>query len=257
MPGLLVATLNVHGNKDRWFERRELIVSEIVDLQPDIIGLQEIYRPIGQARWLRNQVNSRIIGRSKGLYHLVQRRKRQLIAGYFDGIAVLSKLPVVSADHLALGNGGYLALRVNVELPTRETLDYVTLQLDTEMNSKEARLEQVLKLQGWLHGQDMTPAHIIAGDFSDTPRGLAIQQMKQVYRSTFEEVRGYDPIATYPTALLSSRAESSRCLDYIFLSSTVGEVVQAKFFCHRPSIRDPNLYPSNHVGLFSEISLYD
>jgi endonuclease/exonuclease/phosphatase (EEP) superfamily protein YafD len=180
-----------------------------------------------------------------------------LISGYFEGIAVLSKLPVVSADHLALGNGGYLALRVNVELPTRETLDYVTLQLDTDMNRKEARLEQVLKLQGWLHGQDMTQAHIIAGDFSDTPRGLAIQQMKQVYRSTFEEVRGADPIATYPTALLSSRHETSRCIDYIFSSPRAGKAVGAKFFCHRPSIRDPKLYPSNHVGLVSEISLYD
>jgi endonuclease/exonuclease/phosphatase (EEP) superfamily protein YafD len=180
-----------------------------------------------------------------------------LISGYFEGIAVLSKLPVVSADHLALGNGGYLALRVNVELPTRETLDYVTLQLDTDMNRKEARLEQVLKLQGWLHGQDMTQAHIIAGDFSDTPRGLAIQQMKQVYRSTFEEVRGADPIATYPTALLSSRHETSRCIDYIFSSPRAGEAVRAGFFCHRPSIHDPKLYPSNHVGLVSEISLYD
>jgi endonuclease/exonuclease/phosphatase family metal-dependent hydrolase len=257
MPGLLVATLNIHGNKDRWFERRELIVSEIVDLQPDIIGLQEIYRPLGQARWLRNQVNSRIIGRSKGLYHLVQRRKRQLISGCFEGIAILSKLPVVSSDYLALGEGGYLALRVNVELPTRETLDFVTLQLDTNRFSKETRLEQVLKLQGWLHGRDMTPAHIIAGDFSDTPEGLAIQQMKQVYRSTFEEVMGTDPIATYPTGLLSTRHESSRCLDYIFLSSIVGKVVQAKFFCNRPSSHDLTLYPSNHVGLVSEISLHD
>ncbi len=254
MVGLKVATLNLHGRKDRWIERLELIVSELVDLQPDIIGFQEVNRPSGQARWLKDQVNNRINGHSEGFYHLIQRRRRQLIGGYFEGIAVLSKLPVISSDYMALG-GGYLALRVNVELPTRETLDFVTLQLDTNAAKVETRLEQVLKLQGWLQGSDLTLAQVITGDFRGKPMELAIQQMKQVYRSVFEEFRGFDPIATYPTALLSSKGESSQCFDYIFASNLITEVNQAQLFCHQPSHNDPVLYPSSHVGLIAEISL--
>ena len=254
MAGLKVATLNLHNQKDRWFERRELIVSELVDLQPDIVGLQEVYKPIGRALWIKNQINSQITGRSEGFYQLVHRRMRQLIAGYSVGIAVLSKLPVISSDHISL-NGGYLALRVNIELPTRETLDFVTLQLDTNIARVETRLEQILKLQGWLHGRDLTLAQVIVGDFRGNPFELAIQQMKQVYRSVFEEFRGFDPIATYPTALLRSKYEPSQCFDYIFVSYSIGEVQQAQLFCHRPSRDDPLLYPSSHVGLIAEISL--
>ena len=255
MEGLKAATLNLHGRKDRWLERRQLIVAEIIDLQPDIIGLQEVYRPIGQARWLKNQVNSRISGRTEGIYRLFQRRRRQLIGGYFEGIAVLCKLPVISSDSLDLGSSGCLALRVNVELPTRETLDFVTLQLDKDAARVETRLEQVLKLQGWLYGRNLTLAQVIAGDFRTTPMGLAIDQMKQNYRSLFEEFRGHELIATYPTALGEGREELSHCFDYIFASASIGEVIKANLFCHRPASVDPVLYPSSHVGLLAEISV--
>ena len=255
MPAISAATLNLHGREDRWHERRELIVSELVDRQPDIIGLQKVYRPLGQARWLKNQVNSRITGRSEGLYFLAQRRKRQLAAGYFEGLAVLSKLPIVNVDHLGLGYGGNLALRVNLEIPSRNTLDFITVRLDSGPEYREARLEQVLRLQGWLQGRDLTQAQVIAGDFGEKPEGRAIQQMKQVYRSAFEEARSYELIASYPTALLNGDMEVSQCLDYIFISGAAGDVREANIFCSRPSAGDASLYPSSHVGLMAEIIL--
>lgn len=255
MASITVATLNLNGRRDHWLMRRGLLVAEFLDALPDMISLQEVYRPIEQGRWLRNQINNRLTGTSKGPYQLIQRRKRNLIRGLFEGIAVLTRLPILSHDHFSLGYGGHLALRVNVELPTRESLDFVATKMSQKTDEQEARLEQVLMLQGWLQGRDIAPLQVIAGDFGEGPTGLAIKQMNQAYRSVFREVRGEELIATYPTALVSTANEKPACRDYIFLSPAVSNVLDAHLFCKKPSIEDPALYPSNHIGLLATLEI--
>ncbi len=257
MARVTVASLNLHNRQDRWLARRHLIVAELLDTQPDLISLQEIYRPIGQARWLRNQINSRISGSSLQPYLLLQKRRQHPIRGYLEGIGVLCKLPLLSSDSLNLGYGGRPALRINVELPTRETIDFVAVHLHPVAEDKEARLEQVMLLTGWLTDQNSVPLKVIAGDFNEVPTGPAIQFMKQIYRSVFVEARGYDPLATFPTALSHRGDGWSGCLDYIFVSRSVGQILDARLFCRKPSADDPSLYPSDHVGLLTTFEVGD
>lgn len=255
MPQISVATLNLHNRRDRWLERRNLIVAELVDTQPDLVSLQEINRPIGQGRWLRNQINSRLSGKSGHPYRLIQKRKQHVIHGYFEGIGVLSKLPILSHDALSLGFGGRVALRVNVELSSRESLDFVATHLHHVAEEPEARVDQVMRLIGWLGERNPVPLQVIAGDFNEIPTGPAIQQMRQRYRSAFCEVHGYDPIATYPTVLVSRQDGWAGCLDYVFVSRAVDQVLSARLFCNRSSPQDPTLYPSDHVGLISSLGI--
>jgi endonuclease/exonuclease/phosphatase family metal-dependent hydrolase len=112
-----------------------------------------------------------------------------------------------------------------------------------------------MQLTGWLNLQQRVPQQIIAGDFNEVPTGLAIQQMRQGYRSAFAEVHGYEPLATFPTALVQPLNDWSGCLDYIFLSPGVGPVRQAAIFCDVPDEADDTLYPSDHVGLLAEIEV--
>lgn len=255
MPQISVATLNLRNRQNRWLARRELIVSELIDTEPDLISLQEIYRPIGQGRWLRNQINSRMTGSSSNPYRLVQKRRQSLLRGYFEGIGILSKLPILSHDAINLGYGGRPALRVNVELETHETLDFVAVHLHPGAENRQARLEQVMQLCGWLSERNFVPLQVIAGDFNEVPSGLAIEQMKQLFRSAFEEFRGYDPIATFPTALVTDINGWSGCLDYIFLSSEIDRVLEARLIFRKPSPDDPTLYPSDHVGLLAALEI--
>lgn len=255
MTQISVATLNLRNRQNRWLQRRELIVSELIDTRPDLVSLQEIYRPIGQARWLRNQINSRISGSSSRPYRLIQKRRQHPIRGYFEGIGILSKLPVLSHDHLNLGYGGRPAVRINVELITRETLDFVAVHLHPVAENREARLGQVMQLCGWLNAENSVPLQVIAGDFNEIPTGPAIEYMKQMYLSAFVETQGYDPIATFPTALVSPSVNWSGCLDYIFLSKKINKVVEARLIFRKPSAHDPTLYPSDHVGLYSIIDI--
>ena len=248
-----VATINLRNRQDRWRERRHLLVAQLVDAAPDLISLQEISFPIGQGRWLRNQINSRLSGASHQPYVLVRRRKRHLIKGYYEGIGILSKFPIVYTDLINLGYGGRIALLANVQLPTRQTVDFVSTHLHHIAADKEARLEQVMKLSGWLNDQRRVPLQIIAGDFNEVPTGPAIHYMKQWYRSAYEAAHGREPLATFPTALVERNDGWAGCLDYIFLSPPEGQILSAVIFCDQPADNDDAVYPSDHVGLLARL----
>ncbi|HEX6383620.1 MAG TPA: endonuclease/exonuclease/phosphatase family protein [Anaerolineae bacterium] len=263
MTQITVATINLRNRADRWRERRHLLVAQLVDATPDLVSLQEIYFPIAQGRWLRNQINIRLSGHSKRPYRLIQKRKRHLVHGYFEGIGILSKRPVLYHDFISLGYGGRLALRASVELPSRQTMDFVAVHLHHVAHDREARQEQVMALMGWLNSHRPVPLQVVAGDFNEVPDGPAIQHMKQGFRSAYEEVRGREPLATYPTALVMPRPPHdgspgegwAGCLDYIFVSPAVKRVVAASLFCDKPALGDDTLYPSDHVGLIATLEI--
>ncbi|MCA9934333.1 MAG: endonuclease/exonuclease/phosphatase family protein [Ardenticatenaceae bacterium] len=254
MTSLRIATINLRNRANRWAERRHLLVAQLMDAAPDLISLQEIHFPIGQGRWLRNQINNRLTGSSKRPYRLIQKRKAHLINGYYEGVGILTKLPVLYTDWVNLGYGGRVALRVNVELPSRQALDFVAVHLHHTAHDKEARLEQVVKMAGWLNGRRRISRQVIAGDFNEIPTGPAIQYMKQGFRSAVAERWGHEPLATFPTVLLPD-VDWAGCLDYIFLSPGAGVVQDARIFCQHPAEDDDTLYPSDHVGLLVDLHL--
>lgn len=250
MLSFTIATLNLRNRMDRWYERRELIVAEILEKQPDVLALQEISMPIGQGRWLRNQVNLRLTGRSGRPYRLIQRRKRHLVEGYKEGIGFLVKLPVVAQSTLGLGYRGRIALRLTLELATGQLVDVICTHFHHGQENIEARHEQAMQLVGWLtEDANRVSLQILAGDFNDVPGSLAIQAIKQAYRSAYEAKHGHEPMATFPTALVERVGPLGVCLDYIFISKAIKEVEQARIFARRAAANDNTLYPSDHVGL--------
>jgi endonuclease/exonuclease/phosphatase family metal-dependent hydrolase len=199
---------------------------------------------------LRNQLNSRYEGRP---YQLVVARKQHLIKGYFEGVGILTRLPVLSSDLMGLGYEGRVALRINVQLPTGTPVDFVAVHLHHVHYDHQARLEQVMTMLGWLSERNPVAHRIIAGDFNETPNGLAILQMKETYDSAYEKVVGHEPLATFPTALV--RGDWAGCLDYIFVTRGIAGISATKLFCTTPSPTDDTLYPSDHVGIISTIQI--
>jgi endonuclease/exonuclease/phosphatase family metal-dependent hydrolase len=251
MTHLTIATLNLRNRSDRWLERRDLVVAELLALQPDLVGLQEIYMPIRQGYWLRNQLNARLAHQPP--YRLLQARKRHPIKGYFEGIGILTRLPILSSDIMNLGYDGRVALRAGIELPSHTPLDFVVTHLHHVARDRQARLEQVMSLMGWLQHRGPVSHQIVVGDFNETPDGPAILQMKAAYDSAFERAVGYEPLATYPTGLVGG--DWAGCLDYIFVSKSVDKVRRARLFCTRPAPQDENLFPSDHVGLLVDVHI--
>jgi len=250
---LTIATINLHNRADRWRRRRHLLVAQLVDAAPDLISLQEISFSIGQGRWLRNQINARLPEGSRP-YQLVQKRKQHW-RNYGEGIGILANLPLVYNDYVNLGCSGRVAIRANIELPTRQTVDFVSTHFHHVAHDQEAREEQAMLLTSWLANTRSIPNQIIAGDFNEVPAGPAIRFIKQFYQSAYEMCHGREPLATYPTALARPANGWAGCLDYIFLAPAIQHIRRANIFCDQPADDDDTLYPSDHVGLIVTIDI--
>lgn len=253
MPTLTVATLNLHRRQHRWRERRHLVVSQLIDMSPDLIGLQEVDRLGRQGTWLHNQINHRLTGTAHRPYHLVQQWRSHPLHS-FQGLAILSRLPLISHDAVSLGYEGHVALRANVALPSGQTLDFVTVHLYAPSHAHEARQEQVMLLTGWLNSPGHVPLRVIAGDFNELPDGPAIRQMKHTYRSAYATCYGREPLATFPTALVPHSDGWTGCLDYIFISSGI-KSLESRLVFDEPAVEDDTLYPSDHVGILATLQI--
>ncbi len=254
MVQVTLATINLRNRADRWQARRSLLAAQLAKAAPDLVSLQEVHMPIRQGQWLRKELNRRLSGSTREPYQLVLKRKQHPVQGYYEGVGVLSRLPILYHNSVSLGYGGRVALRVHVELPSHKTMDFVATHLHHIAHDKEAREEQVMQLVGWLTSHKHVPLQIVAGDFNETPDGLAIRYLRQSFRSAYADVYGRDPLATFPTALYAT-AGPALCLDYIFVSRAVPRVVSARIFCDQPANEDKTLYPSDHVGLLATLEI--
>ena len=248
------ATINLRGRSRRWLARRHLLVGQLVDDLPDIVAFQEVSLLIGQISWLARQVNIRLTGDSRRPYRVIQMRHDRL-RQTFQAVGIMTRLSVIYHDSLSLEFAGHVALRANVELPAgaagtrRQSLDFVSVQLDPRPDGREVRLEQVMSLVGWINEKRRVPLQVIAGDFGEGPNGAAVAFLRQSYRSAYAEARGCDPLATYPTNLVQPQPVPAVCLDYVFLSPAVYRVTAAGIFGDKAAADDETLYPSEHVGL--------
>jgi len=254
MFGFKVATINLRGRTNRWLARRHLLVGQMVDARPDIVGLQEISLSISQGSWLTRQVNYRLAGDSRRPYRIIQTRHQKL-THMFEGIGIMTRLPIIYYDAIPLGYGGQVAIRANIELPAgaagsrRQSLDFVSVRLHHGRDYGQTRLEQVMNLVGRLNEKRRVPLQVIAGDFNEGPDGLGASFMNQSYRSVYAEAHGWEPLATYPTGLLQPQPIPAQCLDYVFVSPAVGQVTSAAIFADEAAVDDDTLFASDHVGL--------
>lgn len=248
---LTIATLNINNYENHWLERRELLIAEILNLQPDLLALQEVRISAGQAGWVCSQLNARL---GQQHYHLVQQRRSRWWRSGRDGVAIISRLPMLAHDAVSLGYDGCVALRANIELPTGYMVDVVSTHLHRPWRQPEVREEQMMKIVGWLNDRGGASHQIIAGSLNEIPNGMAIAYVKQQYLSAYAAVHGREPMATWPTAMIRSENDWAGCLDYIFVNHAF-KVISTRLICTTPHPENDTLYPSDHVGLLTQLQL--
>ncbi|MDJ0754700.1 MAG: endonuclease/exonuclease/phosphatase family protein [Ardenticatenaceae bacterium] len=248
-----ILTINIHGIRDRWLDRRHMLIAGLLDEEPDLIALQEVNVAAGQGSWITGQLNARL---GRKTYTLLQQRRKGFISGFLDGVAILSKWPVILKEGLDLGYDGRVALLANIELPGGGTVDFVSVRLTSGQTVPEVRYEQVMRLTGWLGVPGRSECQIVVGDFNDLPDSIAMKRMSQGMRSAFELAHGREPLATFPTVLAHRDNDWTGCLDYVFVTQDV-VVHEAKFFgqTHHPD--DDQLYMSDHIGLVVQLNMLE
>lgn len=263
MPTFKIVTINILSDLKLWEKRRWLLSDGLADLKPDLIALQEVSIPANNTRWLADQI---------GFQH-VHLSPKTGDAGKIEGIAILSRLPLEDQSTLDLKTQNRVAQYAWVRLDGQPVL-LANGHFLWQPGESPERQRQIERLLEWLEPLAREHPLVIAGDFNSTPDSPAILKMRQHLVSAYAAIHGADPEYTAPTPLPRSKWETFRTLlnfiryirikdidlnwrgtlDYIFVNERV-QVNDCQIVLDKPSPRDPDLYPSDHLGLMAVLEI--
>jgi endonuclease/exonuclease/phosphatase family metal-dependent hydrolase len=246
-----VGTLNLR-NIDRWNDRLPLLVEQMVELAPDVIGLQEVRPLFRQATRLTEKVNDQMGGST---YTLELARKIGC-RGLWEAIAVMTRLSVLDRGRLDLRGGSRIAQRLRLRLPSGSHLDFYNTHLHHKRKDDELRTRQARSITEWLALHAGAP-QVVVGDFNADPSSDAIAVMTQDLRSAHVVVHGKEPEFTSPAPFgRSFGKEKGRVIDFIFVNDLV-EVRDARVTFNVAHPDNPRLTPSDHFGLAADIAIQE
>jgi len=246
-----VGTLNLRNTSDRWDERYQLIVDQLADLGPDIIGLQELRRPSLQRRMLLHGANhDRSAGSSPYRLHTAWKTG---LRRFWEGIAVLTDLPVERRDWLPLGSER-IAQRVRVRLADGTPLDFYNTHLHPSASAELLRVVQVERILAWMR-QNREDPQVFVGDFNARPDSAAIALAKHHLRSAYEVHHGREPAGTVPAPVHQRFGdEDESVIDFIFVNDRIN-VHDAWLAFDRVHPDDNRLSASDHYGLIAALTI--
>jgi endonuclease/exonuclease/phosphatase family metal-dependent hydrolase len=263
MRTLRVVTLNIWNRGGPWEERLDVIRGELLDLEPDVVGLQEALRPKGtdvpdQARQIAD-----------GLGYDVAYGAAYEGDGYEFGNAVLSRFPIVRSEVLALPKLDAPESRclvfAELDAPFGK-LPFFSTHLSWRFNEghvREAQVKAIAERIKQLCPIDGFPP-VLVGDFNATPDSDEIRYLKGLcslggrsvyFADTFGIVgRGDGTTFTVRNPYATDLREPDRRIDYIFVRGPDqrgrGEPLDARVCFDRPR---NGIYASDHFGVRATI----
>jgi endonuclease/exonuclease/phosphatase family metal-dependent hydrolase len=260
---LRVLTLNIWNRQGPWEERSKLIRRGLQELNPDVIGLQEVLHhekePIDQAQEL-----------AAGLgYHVAWAAAWDIGGGLGFGNAVLSRWPIGRAENFQLPGEASQETRallyVRADSPYGELPLFCT-HLDWQFHHGYVRERQVAFIADKLH--ELAPMDgfppILMGDFNAEPdsdeirflRGLHTLRGRSVYLADCFGQCGEGPGWTFARSNVYAEKlrEPNRRIDYIFVRGPDrqlrGEAMTARVVMERA---ENGVFPTDHYGVLAEI----
>lgn len=198
-----------------------------------------------QARWIAGEVAGVSDGRLRYRCH---RRPKTGAAGLWEGIGVLSRVPVVSTAWIDLGAQHRVAQRVTVRAP-EGTLDVYNAHLG--LGGEALRSDQAQRILDWMDGRRPGPA-VLTGDLNARPGSATIDLLSGRLRSAHLVFHGCEPSRTVPTPLRRQAATGAgSVLDYVFVNEMV-EVCGAGIAFDEV---DGTLCASDHYGVVADLTL--
>lgn len=170
-----VVTWNLWWRFGLWEERRKSILAVLSDVQPDVIGLQEVWACGGQnlAQWLASHLDMHWAWAPS---RAPERWQRRLGDSTVDiGNAVLSRWPIAEHDVAQLPTRQHdddapLALYARINASTHQ-VPFFTTHLSSAMDASAIRCQQVEALVRFVasHSQATDFPPIVTGDFNAFP----------------------------------------------------------------------------------------
>ena len=246
---LRVAMLNMEQDHKRWEQRRELIISELAAIDPDLFAMNEVCIPLQTARWIQQTMRERY----RRDYALVQQTRVNGLSAV-EGEALLTRLPIIETGNLDYRTRDMVALVARVSAGDKRVDVYVTHQYMSR-GDESLRLFQAQQLLGWMGSRPEADARIVCGDFNATLQAPSAALMAAALRPTqtaytaFTPLAGADGKASHPYW-----PRMDRCIDYIWVDDAL-TVADSRVCFDRVSPDDPALYPSDHAGVRADLVL--
>jgi endonuclease/exonuclease/phosphatase family metal-dependent hydrolase len=244
---LRVGTLNLEQNHKRWKARRELIAGQLKDLHPDLLALNEIHIPSQTGRWLQRAAANLI-----GIRYTLLQQSKVGDDSRTEAEGLLTRFPVIETASLDYCSHNCVALATRFEIEGRFLDVYVTHLIAARVEDR-ARQDQVTQLLEWIRRRDHADYSVVCGDFNAAPDQPSIRLMSTAFRPTQTEATAFTPLRESggnPTHPEWERFD--RCIDYIWVSESV-KVKSSGLCFNRPAPDDPDLWPSDHVGVWADL----
>lgn len=252
MPEITVATLNLFNRMSDWDTRAPLVVDQWERLSPDVIALQEVSLLTDQGTWLCREVNERRDGRS---HYRIKHAAHPDKAPAAAGLGVASLHEPLSHEILDLMSFESIAQRLVFEVEGRR-FAFAGTHLHYPVDASGARVRQAEYLLAWLDSHADGLPLVLAGDFNAyaEPPEKTVQILKSRFRSAFETVHGREPEKTWPTPVNDWDKSPAGTLDYVWVSPE-WQVLDAGLCFDEPWPENPDVYPSDHIGVFARLRL--
>lgn len=245
---LRIATLNLEQDQKRWDARRELIAGQLKDLHPDFFALNEIHIPSETGRWLQ-----RAAAKLGGIKYALLQQSKVGADSRTQAEGLLTRYPVIETANLDYCSHNCVALAARFEIDGGLLDVYVTHLIAARVEDT-ARQDQVAQLLEWIRKRQ-ADFSVVCGDFNAAPDQPSIRLMSTAFRLTQSQPTAFTPLREpggSPTHPEWQRFD--RCIDYIWLSESI--TVKASGLCFdRPAEDDPDLWPSDHVGVWADLEL--
>ena len=275
MRPLRVLTINIWNRQGPWENRLRLLQKGIAELDPDIVGLQEvIHRPNHPEACQASQLAdawARAGGPSE--IHVGFGPAWSYENGDQFGNAILSRYPLSAGRTFDLPTRDARALVFARADTPAGPLPFFVTHLSWKFDEGNLREEQVLAIAGHVkevHEDDDLPA-VLVGDFNAAPaatgvrflRGLHALDRKSIFFSGCFGRAGQGPGFTFdptknPHAALTY--EAPRRIDYVMVAGPDGQgrgmPLTAKVVLTEVVGPEKDRYaPSDHYGVLAEIRM--
>jgi endonuclease/exonuclease/phosphatase family metal-dependent hydrolase len=245
---LRIATLNLEQDQKHWAVRRELIAAQLKDLHPDIFALNEIHIPSETGRWLQGAA-----AKLSGIKYALLQQSKVGADSRTQAEGLLTRYPVTETANLDYCSHNCVALAARFEIDGRSLDVYVTHLIAARVDDT-ARQDQVAQLLEWIRKRQ-ADFSVVCGDFNAAPDQPSIRLMSTAFRSTQSQPTAFTPLREpggSPTHPDWQRFD--RCIDYIWVTESIN--IEASGLCfNQPAPDDPNLWPSDHVGVWADLEL--
>jgi endonuclease/exonuclease/phosphatase family metal-dependent hydrolase len=274
VPNFSLVTINILNDLSLWEARGPLLVDQLAALDADLIAMQEValQDDSSNAHWVADQLNQRREDPDKITPYEVFLCPKTGIYAKKEGLAILSRLPVKRHESLDLLTQTRVAQIVSFKVENCDLL-LVNGHFFWEPGVSEKRQEQIELVLDFLDTEPVDQPIVICGDFNGLPGTPAIERMRQYFDSAHNFIHKQEPEYTSPTPLPHAPKVKLRqmatwimgmrpkpdsewhgTLDYIFVDPRL-QTEDCQVVLNQPADDNPEIYPSDHFGLWADIKV--